>query len=67
MRGRGLLLGLVLRDSELAARVLAAAREAGVLVNLTTDRVFRIFPALNIPEDDLARGLDLLERAIETA
>jgi acetylornithine/succinyldiaminopimelate/putrescine aminotransferase len=38
-----------------------------VLVNLTTERVFRIFPALNIPEDDLARGLDLLERAIETA
>jgi len=67
VRGRGLLLGLVLRDSELAARVLAATREAGVLVNLTTDRVFRVFPALNIPEDDLARGLDLLERAIETA
>jgi acetylornithine/succinyldiaminopimelate/putrescine aminotransferase len=67
VRGRGLLLGLVLRDAELAGRVLAAAREAGVLVNLTTERVFRIFPALNIPEDDLARGLDLLERAIETA
>jgi acetylornithine/N-succinyldiaminopimelate aminotransferase len=67
VRGRGLLLGLVLREPEVAARVLSATREAGVLVNLTSDRVFRVFPPLNIPEGDLARGLDVLERAVEKA
>jgi predicted acetylornithine/succinylornithine family transaminase len=67
VRGRGLLLGLVLHDPELAARVLPATRERGVLVNLTAERVFRVFPALNVPEDDLARGLDGLEQAITSA
>ena len=67
VRGRGLLLGLVLRDPDLAARALPATREHGLLVNLTADRVFRVFPALNIPDDDLARGLDALEDTIASA
>jgi len=64
VRGLGLLLGVVLADADLAARVLPAARERGLLINLTADRVFRIFPALNIPQDDLDRGLDALEETI---
>ncbi len=64
VRGLGLLIGLVLRDAELAVRVHTAAREAGVLVNLTADRVIRIFPALNIPQDELDRALDTLESTI---
>jgi acetylornithine/N-succinyldiaminopimelate aminotransferase len=67
VRGHGLLLGVVLGDPELAARVLPATRERGVLVNLTAERVFRIFPALNIPESDLWQGMDALEAAIESA
>ncbi len=65
VRGRGLLVGLVLRDPELAARVHPMTREHGVLVNLTAERVIRIFPALNIPEDELDRALDVLEAATE--
>ena len=52
-RGRGLLLGLVLRDPERAAAIPLRAIERGVLVNTTAGRVIRFFPALNIPEDDL--------------
>jgi acetylornithine/N-succinyldiaminopimelate aminotransferase len=52
-RGRGLLLGLVLRDPERAAAIPLRAIERGVLVNTTAGRVVRFFPALNIPEDDL--------------
>lgn len=52
-RGRGLLAGLVLRDESLAATLPLRALERGVLVNVTAGRVVRIFPALNIPEDDL--------------
>lgn len=52
-RGRGLLVGLVLRDAERAARIPTRAIEKGVLVNVTAGTVVRFFPALNIPEDDL--------------
>ena len=58
VRGRGLLLGLVLRDSEHAAGIATRALERGVLVNVTAGRVVRLFPALNIPEDDLWPALD---------
>ncbi|MEE9282296.1 MAG: aspartate aminotransferase family protein [Myxococcota bacterium] len=63
-RGLGLLIGLVLREPERAAAVHAEARERGVLVNLTADRVLRIFPALNIPESELERSLDILEEVV---
>ncbi len=63
-RGLGLLIGLVLRDAERAAAVHQAARERGVLVNLTADRVIRIFPALNIPEAELDAALDIVEDVV---
>jgi acetylornithine/N-succinyldiaminopimelate aminotransferase len=53
VRGRGLLVGLVLHDAEAAAAIPGRALERGVLVNVTAGRVVRFFPALNIPEDDL--------------
>jgi acetylornithine/succinyldiaminopimelate/putrescine aminotransferase len=65
VRGVGLLVGLVLRDGEATARIHAELRESGLLVNLTAERVLRLFPALNIPEDELGRGLELIENAIE--
>jgi acetylornithine/N-succinyldiaminopimelate aminotransferase len=58
VRGRGLLLGCVLRDAERAAALPLRAIERGVLVNLTAGRVIRLFPALNIPEDDLWPALE---------
>jgi len=63
-RGLGLLIGVVLRDPAFATRVHAEMRERGLLVNLTADRVLRLFPALNIPDTDLAQGLDILEKCI---
>ena len=65
VRGLGLLVGLVLRDPEQALRAHALLRERGVLVNLTADRVIRLFPALNIPQDDLDRAMDLIESVVE--
>lgn len=57
-RGRGLLLGLELRDTERAARLPLRAIERGVLVNVTAGRVVRLFPALNVPEDELWPALE---------
>ena len=58
VRGRGLLVGLVLRDAELAAAVPGRALDAGVIVNVTAGNVVRFFPALNIPSQDLWEGID---------
>jgi acetylornithine/N-succinyldiaminopimelate aminotransferase len=58
VRGRGLLCGLVLRDSERTMAIPTRALEAGVLVNATAGNVVRFFPALNIPEDDLWPSVD---------
>jgi len=60
VRGRGLLVGLVLRDPERAARIAGRALEKRVIVNVTAGRVVRFFPALNIPEEDLWAGVDVL-------
>jgi len=57
-RGRGLLVGLELRDLSRAATLPERALEAGVLVNVTQGNVLRLFPALNVPEDDLWPALD---------
>jgi acetylornithine/N-succinyldiaminopimelate aminotransferase len=64
VRGLGLLIGLVLRDPDLAARVHPETRDRGILINLTAERVLRIFPALNIPEDELEHALDVLEETV---
>jgi len=67
VRGRGLLIGIALRSAELAARIHSQMRERGVLVNLTAERVLRIFPALNIPGEDIDHALDVVEASIEEA
>lgn len=60
VRGRGLLIGLVIADADRAAQLPRRALERGVLVNVTAGNVMRLFPALNIPEDDLWPALDVL-------
>lgn len=59
-RGRGLLVGLELRDETRAAAIPLRALERGVLVNVTQGRVVRLFPALNVPEDELFTALDVV-------
>jgi acetylornithine/N-succinyldiaminopimelate aminotransferase len=61
VRGTGLMLGLkcVRPNTDLVA----AAREAGLLVVPAADNVIRLLPALDIPDDDLAEALTRLERA----
>lgn len=64
VRGLGLLIGFLLRNPEDAAQLHTRLRERGVLTNLTAERVIRIFPALNVPEADLDKGLDTLESVL---
>ena len=60
VRGRGLLVGLVLADVDAAATLPRRALEAGVLTNVTAGNVLRLFPALNIPEEELFGALETL-------
>jgi predicted acetylornithine/succinylornithine family transaminase len=60
VRGRGLLQALVLGDADRAAALPARAVERGVVVNVTAGNVVRFFPALNIPEEELWEGVDVV-------
>jgi acetylornithine/N-succinyldiaminopimelate aminotransferase len=59
-RGRGLLRGLVLTNADRAATLPRRALERGILTNVTAGNVLRLFPSLNIPEEDLWPALDVL-------
>jgi len=67
VRGRGLLIGLVLRDVEKTAALPGRALEKGILVNVTAGNVMRLFPALNIPEDELWPAVDTLLELVGNA
>jgi predicted acetylornithine/succinylornithine family transaminase len=64
-RGRGLLLGLALRNEASAGTLSLRAAQRGVLVNVTAGRVIRFFPPLNIPEAELWPAVEtVLELAL---
>jgi acetylornithine/N-succinyldiaminopimelate aminotransferase len=60
VRGRGLLVGLVIADQAAAGALSRRALEAGVLANVTAGNVLRLFPALNIPEEELFGAVETL-------
>ncbi|MBQ9785438.1 MAG: acetylornithine/succinylornithine family transaminase [Clostridia bacterium] len=60
--GMGLMLGV--ETEKPAGDVIAACRENGVLVIKAKNKV-RLLPPLNIPEELLARALDVLKKACE--
>jgi predicted acetylornithine/succinylornithine family transaminase len=66
VRGRGLLQGVVLAAKVDPPGALARLREHGVLATLAGGNVLRICPALNITRAELAEGMALVERALET-
>jgi len=61
-RGRGLMWGLEL--NEVAAPVLAAARERHLLVLTAGPTVIRIVPPLTITREELERGVTILEEVL---
>lgn len=63
VRGRGLLLAAELRGVP-AAAVVAAALEAGVVVNAVTPTALRLAPPLLIDTDDINQGVERIAVAI---
>jgi acetylornithine/N-succinyldiaminopimelate aminotransferase len=63
-RGAGLMRGLELSID--ATPVIDRARERGLLVNRTAERVVRMLPALTITAGEIDRGLDILDGVLAT-
>jgi acetylornithine/N-succinyldiaminopimelate aminotransferase len=64
VRGRGLLLGLVL-DQPVAAEVVAACRERYLLVNAVAPEVVRLAPPLTVSRQEVDLALAALGEALE--
>ncbi len=63
VRGVGLLLGVEL-NREIAGEVVMAGVQRGILLNPVRPDVVRMMPPLTITEEDVDRGVELLELAI---
>ena len=62
VRGRGLMWGIEL--AEPAGPFVALARERGLLVATAGPKVLRLLPPLVVTQDELERGLAILEGAL---
>ncbi|MFN8508296.1 MAG: acetylornithine transaminase [Dehalococcoidia bacterium] len=63
VRGRGLLIAVGLAQ-DVAADVVAAARERGLLANNVRPNAIRFMPPLIVSDDEIDRACDILEAAI---
>ena len=66
VRGRGLLRGLVL-ERDAAPDAVAAALEAGLILNAVRPNVLRFMPPLTVTEEEIAHAVSLTESALATA
>ncbi|MGO1766880.1 MAG: aminotransferase class III-fold pyridoxal phosphate-dependent enzyme, partial [Advenella sp.] len=67
VRGRGLIQGLVSNDKpELANKIAQQAFTHGLVIETSgaQDEVLKILPALTIEDEQLTRGLELIERSV---
>src|SRR5690606_31264377 len=66
VRGRGLMQGLVCETPGFAARVSARAFEQGLIIETSgaNDEVLKFLPALTIAEEELRRGLEIVDNSV---
>jgi len=66
VRGRGLILGLALREKDMGARLSRSCFNAKLLVETSgaDSDVLKLLPALNIDDADLEKGLDIIEECV---
>jgi len=67
VRGRGLLLAIEFRDEMTASVVTDGCLDRRLFVRQTQGNMIRIFPALNIKQEEMEEGLMLFEGAIDNA
>lgn len=67
LKGKGLLLGLQFDQSVDINKIIAECRDNGLLILSAGLNVIRLLPALNIPDDVIQKGLDILIESIDKA
>ncbi|KAK6463634.1 acetylornithine aminotransferase [Scheffersomyces coipomensis] len=65
VKGKGLLLGLQFKDNLTNSAVVDKCRENGLLAITAALNVLRIVPALNIPNDLIREGVEILDFSIK--
>jgi diaminobutyrate-2-oxoglutarate transaminase len=67
VRGRGLIYGIAFDDNTIASQVSQACFKDHLIVETAgmEDQVLKLLPSLTISEEDLALGLDTIERNLE--
>ncbi|MEZ6059884.1 MAG: diaminobutyrate--2-oxoglutarate transaminase [Planctomycetaceae bacterium] len=65
-RGRGMIQGVEFPDSDLASLISREAFRRGLIVETSgpADEVLKLLPPLNISEDDLNAGLDIIRESV---
>ena len=63
----GLLLAVEFQDEKTAARISDLCLARGLFVRQTQGNMIRIFPALNIKQEEMEEGLGLFKGAIESS
>lgn len=66
LRGRGMWIGLTFADAR-AGKVLALARDRGLLVNAIGDRAMRFAPSLLLTDQEIDQGAQLFADAVKAA
>lgn len=66
VRGRGLIHGVAFSDSKLASEISAEAFRRGLVIETAgpDDEVLKLLPPLTIEQDELERGLDIIEASV---
>ena len=66
VRGMGLLLAVEFKD-DISAKVLSACNQEGLLLNAVRPNAVRLMPPLTISREEIAQGLERLERGLQQA
>ncbi|MRG86358.1 diaminobutyrate--2-oxoglutarate transaminase [Salinibacillus xinjiangensis] len=66
VRGRGLMAGIASDVEGLASKVAAEAFNQGLIMETSgfNDEVFKLFPAINIDDETLKKGFDIIEQSV---
>jgi acetylornithine/succinyldiaminopimelate/putrescine aminotransferase len=67
VRGRGLMLGVALEDGIDAAQLSRSLLELGLVANVPEPGTLRLLPPIVIEEDEIERGRELIQVALDRA
>ncbi len=67
VRGRGLIWGIAFEDAGLAGKISAACFEQGLIIETAgvNDEVLKLLPSLTISEEELVKGLNVIEESLK--